>query len=102
MCCTRARAKRSGRAAEKGHLSELLDRVGLSRFALPFSRENGEAILRTSFGAVERRDFTTRARFPDRDAVVRYVSSMSRAVEVPDALEPFEAHGEPTVFLARF
>ncbi|HET8527302.1 MAG TPA: class I SAM-dependent methyltransferase [Gaiellaceae bacterium] len=85
----------------EGHLAELLERVGLPRFALPFSRENGAGILRRSFASVERRDFTTRARFPDRDAVVRYVSSMSRAAEVPEDVEPFEAHGEPTVFLAR-
>lgn len=84
-----------------GHLSELLERVGLPPFVMPFSRENGEAILRRSFGSVERHDFTTRASFSDRAAVVRYVSSMSRAVHVPEKIEPFEAHGEPTVFLAR-
>jgi SAM-dependent methyltransferase len=84
-----------------GHLAELLELVGLPLFALPFSRENGAAILRRSFASVERHDFTTCARFPDRDAVVRYVASMTRAVEVPEVVEPFDAHGEPTVFLAR-
>lgn len=85
----------------EGHLSELLERVGLPRFAMPFRRENGAEILASGFSSVERHDFTTRAHFPDRDAVARYVASMSRAVEVPEAIEPFDAHGEPTVFLAR-
>ena len=84
-----------------GHLSELFERVGRARFELPFSRENGAAILRRSFRTVEQHDFTTRARFVNRDAVVRYVSSMTAQVEVPADIEPFEAHGEPTVFLAR-
>jgi SAM-dependent methyltransferase len=85
----------------EGHLSELLGLVGLPLFAMPFSRENGEELLRRHFDSVERHDFTTRAHFPDREAVARYVASMSRAIEVPDAVEPFDAHGEPTVFLAR-
>lgn len=84
-----------------GHLSELLERVGLPLFELPFNRENGAGILERRFATIERHDFATSAEFPDRDAVVRYVSSMSRAVEVPPEVEPFAAHGEPTVFLAR-
>ena len=85
----------------RGHLSELLERVGRPHFELPFSRENGAGILRRSFETVEQHDFTARARFDDRDAVVRYVSSMTVQAEVPAEVEAFEAHGEPTVFLAR-
>lgn len=81
--------------------SELLERIGRARLDLPFRRENGAEILRRSFATVEHHDFTTRARFDDRDAVVRYVSSMTARAEVPAGIEPFDAHGEPTVFLAR-
>lgn len=84
-----------------GHLSELLERLGRAPFDMPFRRENGAEILGRSFGTVEQHDFTSRARFDDRDAVVRYAGSMTTDVEVPAEVEPFEAHGEPTVFLAR-
>ena len=85
----------------RDHLVELLERVGRKPFELPFGRENGAEVLARSFTRVERHDFTSRARFGDRDAVVRYVSSMTARVDVPADIEPFDAHGEPTVFLAR-
>ena len=83
-----------------GHLSELHERLGRTGPSMPFERENGAELLRRSFGTVEQHDFTTRARF-DRDAVVRYAASLTAEVEVPADIEPFVAHGEPTVFLAR-
>lgn len=74
-------------------------------YSLNFDRENGAAWLERYFHDVERHDLTTRAHFPDRDAVLRYLSSLADAEEltrrVPAAVAPFDAHGEPTVFLAR-
>jgi SAM-dependent methyltransferase len=84
-----------------GHLSELWRRVGSGGLEMSFNRENGAEILGRAFAHVEQRDFTTRARFPDRESVVRYATSMLPAPDVPEHIEPFEAHGEPTVFLAR-
>lgn len=84
------------------HLSEMWDRVlpGF-RLELAFTRENGAEILRRSFPQVEQHDFTTAARF-DHDALVGYVRSISERIPVPeDRVEPFDAHGEPTVFLAK-
>jgi SAM-dependent methyltransferase len=83
------------------HLAEMWDRVVPGfRLSLAFTRENGAGILRRSFAHVEQHDFATVAHF-DRDAVVRYVGSLSERIPVPEDIEPFDAHGEPTVFLTR-
>lgn len=88
-----------------GHLSELWALVERRPYSLNFDRESGAARLERYFHDVERHDLTTRAHFADREAVLRYVSSLADADEVlsrvPPAVEPFDAHGEPTVFLAR-
>jgi ubiquinone/menaquinone biosynthesis C-methylase UbiE len=85
----------------EGHLSELWTRIGPAWTTLPFRRENGARILHRAFSHVEQVDFTTRARFPDREAVVRYAASLADTPDVPADIAPFDAHGEPTVFLAR-
>jgi ubiquinone/menaquinone biosynthesis C-methylase UbiE len=88
-----------------GHLRELWALVHRRPYSLNFNRENGAALLADYFLNVERHDLTTRARFSDREAVLRYLSSVAEAEEliqrVPAAVAPFDAHGEPTLFLAR-
>lgn len=88
-----------------GHLRELWELVNRPPYSLNFSRENGGAWLTRYFHDVEQHDLTTRAHFPDREAVLRYLSSVVDRQELiarlPPVIETFDAHGEPTVFLAR-
>lgn len=88
-----------------GHLAELWRLVGRTQIRTAFSRANGAEQLGRHFDEVEQHDLTARALFPDRTAAARYISSVYDAEELlprlPPVIEPFEAHGEPTVFLAR-
>jgi ubiquinone/menaquinone biosynthesis C-methylase UbiE len=88
-----------------GHLRELWALVHRRPYSLNFNRENGASWLARYFHDVEQHNLTTRAHFHDRDAVVRYLSSVADAEElmqrIPPAVAPFDAHGEPTIFLAR-
>ena len=88
-----------------GHLSELWRLVDRAPITLSFSRANGAERLRRRFGEVEQIDLAARAVFPDRDAAARYLASIHEGEELarrlPPDLEAFDAHGEPSVFLAR-
>jgi SAM-dependent methyltransferase len=88
-----------------GHLQELWERVDRPLIPHSFSSETGVSHLQPDFKSVERHDFTPRANFADRATAVRYLSSVSDGRELvqrlPLEFEPFEAHGEVTVFLAR-
>jgi SAM-dependent methyltransferase len=57
------------------HLLELRDLFPRT-FELSFTRENGEAILRRQFRAVERRDVDGWVTIPDHETVRAYVASM--------------------------
>lgn len=69
-----------------------------------FSRENGEEILKRHFPSVERRDITSTLLFPDRDAVVRYISAAPTrkhlAEKVPQFDGPFRTRLLHTLFVA--
>lgn len=87
-----------------GHLAELWRLVRRAQIRSAFSRANGAEQLARHFRDVEQHDLTARALFPDRAAAARYISSVYDAEELmarlPPVIEPLEAHGEPTVFLA--
>lgn len=87
----------------EGHLAELWSAVGRSAPAPSFSRGSGRGILEPWFPRVERRDLTSTARFPDRQSIAAYLASVDVAIDparLAQLREPFEAHGEPTVFIA--
>jgi SAM-dependent methyltransferase len=69
-----------------------------------FSRENGEEVLRRHFPQVTRRDSTSTLLFPDRDAVVRYISAAPTrkhlAEKVPEFDGPFRTRLLHTLFVA--
>jgi SAM-dependent methyltransferase len=86
------------------HLSEvweLLDGPGVD---LSFNGENGEAILREHFGAVQFRPGGGTVRFPDaaelRDYVAATITRAYLASRVPDFEGPFVAHSSYAVFVA--
>ncbi len=87
------------------HLHELRALVGLPpRDATPFSAENGEKLLRTSFSRVATYDAGGTIVFPDREAVLDYVRasrSLSGAEgEVARFDGAFVATRHPVVFVA--
>lgn len=88
-----------------GHLAELWRLVGRAPTRLGFGRANGAEHLRRRFRHVEQHDLTARALFRDRAAAASYLSSLHDGEELtarlPPVLEPLEARGESTVFLAR-
>lgn len=88
-----------------GHLAELWQLVRRDPIRLAFSRENGAELLGRHLHDVQQHDLAARALFPDRETVVRYLSSIHDSEELlarlPPVIEPFEARGEPTVFFAR-
>lgn len=87
----------------EGHLSELWSAIGRASPVPSFSRRNGARLLAPWFGRVTQRDLASTAHFPDRASVAAYLGSVDVAVD-PARLEglpePFESHGEPTVFIA--
>lgn len=56
-----------------GHVAALRRDAGGAPVDLPFSSENGEALLRSSFEQVARHDFATRAVFGDHAAALAYL-----------------------------
>ncbi len=70
----------------------------------PFSRENGEEILRRRFVHVERRDAQAEVIFPDADAVRTYVAASIRRRHLVDRVPrfegPFRARSSQAVFVA--
>lgn len=57
------------------HVAALRREAGGAPIDLPFSSENGEALLRASFDAVVRHDFATRAVFGDHAAALAYLEA---------------------------
>ena len=92
----------------KDHLLELWELVGAQDLRtgrdFSFGAQNGDAILRRHFTAVEAREASGTVRIEDRDAVVRYVNSTSAwkqfAERVPDRMDPFVARRSNVVFVA--
>ena len=89
----------------EGNLAELWAAIGDSPTrGLTFGRDNGEALLRNRFAAVERRDAEGTVVFPDRATMHRFVSAtITRAHladRVPDITEPFRAQTSHVVFVA--
>lgn len=87
------------------HLDEIRRLAGFTMpERLPFSRENGAAILRRHFGSVEQRDIDGEVAFADAHAVRDYfrstVTSRVAAENVPDFTGPIRATRRATVFVA--
>jgi SAM-dependent methyltransferase len=87
------------------HLQEMFDLVGLARWNLPFSGDNGEALLRRVFAHVERRDASGTVVVRDAAAVRRYLASsecLRTALDrVPELEAPLVVRRRPVVFVAR-
>lgn len=70
------------------HLRELRELAGSAAWAQPFSRENGEPMLRRHFAKLERRDADGWVTIEDDASVRAYVGSLGR--EAPDELPQYE------------
>jgi SAM-dependent methyltransferase len=92
----------------KDHLVELWRLVGAEEQRImrdfAFGAENGGDALRRHFSRVEVRDARGTVTIADREAVVRYVTSIDAwkhlGDRVPAAFEPFEARRSNVVFVA--
>jgi SAM-dependent methyltransferase len=86
------------------HVAEVWELVSGPPMELPFSRENGDAILRAHFVHVERRDVDAWASVADRDVLRRYFASTERGRPyvdaVPELAEPLRLGVRTSVFLA--
>ncbi|MGB2875700.1 MAG: class I SAM-dependent methyltransferase [Gaiellaceae bacterium] len=86
------------------HMAEAWDLVGFRRPQRPFSRENGEALLRRCFRRVERRDIDAALVFPDAPSVHRYLESTIFGEfvhgDIPEFQGPFRSGTKATVFVA--
>lgn len=86
------------------HLREMLALVGISRWTLPFSGENGGAILGRVFAHVDRRPADGTVTLRDAAAIRRYLSSTERfrryVDRVPELDAPLVARRSPIVFVA--
>lgn len=87
------------------HLAEMRALVGLGRWELPFAAENADALLRESFGHVERHDAFGTVTFPEIDAIRAYYDSSERLrpylARLPERLDaPLVARRCPVVFVA--
>jgi SAM-dependent methyltransferase len=86
------------------HLQEMFNLVGAEAWELPFSGENGSAILERAFARVERREASGTATFADADAVRSYLASSIRlrayVDRVRELTEPLVARRRPVVFVA--
>jgi SAM-dependent methyltransferase len=86
------------------HLQEMFALVGLQRWELPFSGENGEELLRPFFARVERRDADGTVTLHDAEDVRRYLASSERLSafvdRVPELSGPLVARRRPVVFVA--
>jgi SAM-dependent methyltransferase len=85
-------------------LWELIDPSMQPRDPLTFSHRNGEELLSTAFGRVERRDVEATLVFPDSDSMRAFVASTidraHLAPQVPEISEPFRATTRHVVFVA--
>jgi SAM-dependent methyltransferase len=88
------------------HLRELYDWLGASDVGgdLEFSSENGAELLEPHFDSVERRDAHGIVRFPNRDSLRVYLSSLIRGSELAEGLPEFEgefeARSRQSIFVA--
>ena len=87
------------------HMRDLYDWLGASDIGeLEFSSENGAELLGQHFAPVERRDADGIVRFPDRDSLHTYLSSLIRGAELaerlPDLQGEFEAQSRQSIFVA--
>jgi SAM-dependent methyltransferase len=84
------------------HLRELRELIALPLWSMPFSRENGEALLRRHFSVVERLDADGTVTVRDRAKLVAYRESITAETDpVPDDLElPFTVHYATSMFVA--
>jgi SAM-dependent methyltransferase len=87
------------------HMRDLYDWLGASEVGdLEFSSENGAELLGHHFGSVERRDAHGIVRFPDRDSLHSYLSSLIRGAELAERLPElegvFEAQSWQSIFVA--
>lgn len=88
----------------RDHLQELRELVGAPAPAFHFAGEDGEALLRARFGAVEVRDAAGTATFADAAAVEAYVRASAalfgEGIEVPPLTEPLIVRRRPVIFVA--
>jgi SAM-dependent methyltransferase len=84
------------------HLRELRELIGYRRPPEPFSRENGEAMLRSHFKHVERIDVESAITVRERERLVAYAASLSTPkLGVPAYVQlPFVTHGRVSIFVA--
>lgn len=87
------------------HLSEMWGLLGMERYPLGFSAENGADLLARHFGGgVDRRDLSGPVTFPDRERMHRYVASSIRGAALADRIPafdgPFTATRRNAIFLA--
>ena len=84
------------------HLRELRELIGLPLWSMPFSRENGEALLRRHFSVVERLDADGTVTVRDRAKLVAYRESITAKTDpIPDDVElPLTVHCATSVFVA--
>ena len=88
------------------HMRDLYERLEAADVGdLGFSSENGAELLRRHFASVERHDADGVVRFPDRDALHCYLTSLVRGAELAERLPEMEgevrAHSRQSVFVAR-
>ena len=88
----------------KDHLHEMLALVGITRWPIPFSGENGAAILARTFPYVEERDSSGTVTIRDAAAISAYLNSSVQlrpyAEHVPELAAPLVVRRRPTVFVA--
>ena len=87
------------------HMRDLYDWLGASDVGdLEFSSENGAELLGRHFASIERRDADGIVRFPDRDSLHTYLSSLIRGAELaprlPEFEAVFEAQSRQSIFVA--
>jgi SAM-dependent methyltransferase len=84
------------------HVRELYELLAVDREPLPFRSENGEALLRSHFARVERRDAFGWVTFPSRVEAQAFVDSGIALAgrELPDLEGPLRVRRTPTVFVA--
>jgi SAM-dependent methyltransferase len=86
-----------------GHLAEMWALLGVDQgLVLPFRRENGAEILRRHFDRVVQHELRATAEFADRASLGAYIATLRPDLvdRLPEVEVPFQAHGEPTVFVA--
>ncbi len=86
------------------HLSEMWGLLGMERYPLSFSAENGRSLLARRFAEVEQRDLSGPVTFPDRERMHRYVASSIRgrhlADRIPELDGAFTATRRNAIFVA--